>query len=238
MQLLSAFSNHNGVRIHYLDTAPYADAQYTPVVICPGLSETAEEYAELALFLLPRRSIMLSFRGRGQSQTPCEGYDLDDHVTDIESVLRETNLSYCHLFSYSRGVSYALKYAQKHPSSIASLIIGDYPAEHRQMTPEWAEAYIEHYLIPQNRLGHIRPEAVRAIQRESTQIALHAQINVPVLVTRGMLEDSLITDEDLQNYREMCTNLSIEQFYQSGHTLKSSEMALFYETVELFLKQN
>jgi hypothetical protein len=106
------------------------------------------------------------------------------------------------------------------------------------MTPEWAEAYIEHYLIPQNRLGHIRPEAVRAIQRESTQIALHSQINVPVLVTRGMLEDSLITDEDLQNYREMCTNLSIQQFYQSGHTLKSSEKALFYETVELFLKQN
>ena len=213
MQLLSTFSNHNGVRIHYLDTAPYAEAQYTPVVICPGLSETAEEYVELALFLLPRRSIVLSFRGRGQSQTPSKGYDLDDHVTDIESVLRETNLSYCHLFSYSRGVSYALRYTQTHLFSIASLIIGDYPAEHRQMTSEWADEYIEHYLIPQNRLGHIRPEAVRAIQRESTQIALHSQINVPVLVTRGMLEDSLITDEDLQKYKEMCTNLSIKQFY-------------------------
>lgn len=53
-----------------------------------------------------------------------------------------------HLFAYSRGVSYALGYMQLHEEHVCSLIVGDYPAEHRAMTAEWAVDYINNYLIP------------------------------------------------------------------------------------------
>ncbi|MBB3067467.1 hypothetical protein FHS14_000437 [Paenibacillus baekrokdamisoli] len=163
---------------------------------------------------------------------------MEEHTSDIESVLRATNIQAFHLFTYSRGVSYALRFAQKQPSSILSLILGDYPPEHRKMSAEWAEDYIQHYLEPHHRLGHIRPEAVRAIQRESTQIALHEMMRFPVLVTKGMLEDSLISETDLQSYNEICTNLSIKCFQLSGHGIKMTEKELFYESIQDFLKRN
>jgi len=37
-------------------------------------------------YLLPRRCVALSFRGRGNSDTPTNGYDLQDHILDIKSV--------------------------------------------------------------------------------------------------------------------------------------------------------
>ncbi|MCR8842070.1 alpha/beta hydrolase [Paenibacillus sp. SC116] len=97
MKLLSKTATHNGLNIHFLDSIIEADPELTPIVVCPGLSETAEEYIDLLEFLFPRRGIVLSFRGRGQSQTPQIGYDLEHHVSDIESVVKESGVAYFHL---------------------------------------------------------------------------------------------------------------------------------------------
>ncbi|UHA72744.1 alpha/beta fold hydrolase [Paenibacillus sp. 481] len=242
---LSCTTVNNGVTIHYLDSANHATSEMTPLLICPGLSETAEQYVDFVQALLPRRCVVLSFRGRGRSDTPLQGYDLQPHIADLEAVVQAARLERFHLFSYSRGVSYALGYARlqgsyyvqsdqaDHP--IQSLIIQDYPPEHRQMPQGWADDYIHNYLIPCNRISFIRPEAVHGIQHDSTQIDLSFPIHFPVLVMRGLLADSFISNHDLEVYKQCYRHLTIAEFAQSGHDIRGAEQALHLKTVVDFL---
>ncbi|RAP77987.1 alpha/beta fold hydrolase [Paenibacillus montanisoli] len=231
----SGWANSGGVRVHFYDSGDRARRELKPLLICPGLSETAEEYADLLEFLLPRRCIVLSFRGRGRSDTPASGYDLDEHVADIAAVVRETGLRKLHLFGHSRGASYALGYARLHASSILSLLVSDYPAEHRQMPEGWAASYYNDYLIPHNRTGNIRLEAVQGIQQESKPILLDGQLPMPALVLRGKLDSSLLSDSDLERYRAMFPSLSLAEFYRSGHDLMGTERPGCFLAIHDFL---
>jgi hypothetical protein len=133
------------------------------------------------------------------------------------------------LFGYSRGVSYVLGYAQNNRDRrLKSMILRDYPPEHRSMDPDWPEEYINNYLIPQNRSDSIRPKAVLGIQRESVQICLDEDLEIPVFVARGLLKDSMIHDFDLDRYKTTYSDLTIKEYSQSGHDIKEKEKALFF----------
>ncbi|CAM3923954.1 alpha/beta hydrolase [Paenibacillus alkaliterrae] len=226
---------NQGVNIHYLDSIHHSDPQLAPLIICPGLSETAEEYEDLLRYLLPRRAIAISFRGRGKSDTPVTNYNLTDHVEDLATVIQETGLKSFHLMGNSRGVSYALGYAQTNESRLLSLIVLDYPAEHKQMSVEWAEDYINHYVIPTGRIKHIRQQAVKGIQRDSTTILLNAKLDLPVLVIRGLLAGSLISDAELNHYKHIYNNLTIREFAESAHDIQASEKQELYRVIKEFL---
>lgn len=231
----SKYVNNKDVRIHYYDSLEKSDEKLTPLIVCPGLSETAEEYLDLLEAVFPRRCILLSFRGRGGSDTPESGYNLEEHVSDIESVVRDSGIESFHLFGYSRGVAYALGYARKYKEQIKSLILGDYPPEHRAMPKDWPDDYINNYLIPDNRAHLIRPAAVMGIQRESTPINLESFLPMDVLLARGKLEDSLVSDSDLNRYQNICVNLSIKEYPHSGHALKGVDRLSFYNDIVHFL---
>ncbi|MGZ9584487.1 alpha/beta fold hydrolase [Paenibacillus marinisediminis] len=238
MRFESKYVNNNGVSIHYLDSATYADPALVPLIICPGLSETAEEYVDVLEYLLPRRCVVLSFRGRGNSSTPLRGYDLEEHITDIECVRSDIGIEQFHLLGYSRGASYALGFAHKHADSIRSLLLEDYPAEHKQMPLEWADEYILDYLIPFHREHHIREDAVRGIQADSTQIDLARKLELPVLIMRGLLPGSLISDADLCQYRNMIQHLTVQEFAHSGHNIRGTEKSLLFTTIYQYLAQH
>ncbi|MFF2887880.1 alpha/beta fold hydrolase [Paenibacillus sp. NPDC057967] len=236
MAPLSHFTQNNGVSIHYLDSG--GSSPLTPVLICPGLSETAAEYEDLIAYLAPRRCVVLSFRGRGQSGTPLSGYDLGDHVSDIEAVVRTSGLEHFHLYAYSRGVSYALGYLQQHGDRVQSVIVQDYPAQHKAMTEEWAEDYIHNYLIPYERMNYIRSEAVWGIQKESHQIPFEYPVDQAALVLRGLLEGSLLDDEDVQHYTRMAKRITVEDFEHSGHDIRSAERDKLFDVIQTFLSRN
>ncbi|SEM70951.1 alpha/beta fold hydrolase [Paenibacillus sp. OV219] len=243
MEHLSSHVNNKGVLIHYLDSIQAADPRLTPLLICPGLSETAEEYADLLEYLLPRRCVALSFRGRGGSDTPMSGYNLDSHLADLEGVIRAAGLERFHLFAHSRGASYALGYVQQQcqigSSSVVSLILSDYPPEHRQMPEDWANDYITNYLIPFERTANIRPEAVWGIQHEAKQIALTAPLDTVhnALILRGALEDSLLSDTDTEKYNSMFTHCRVEVLEQSGHNLMDNEREGCFRLIRGFLDE-
>ncbi|WP_435170957.1 alpha/beta fold hydrolase [Paenibacillus glycanilyticus] len=233
---VSEYYARNGeVSIHYYDSRDEADERLVPIVVCPGLSETAEEYLDFMEAAAPRRCILLSFRGRGKSDTPEAGYDLKDHLTDLESVVRDAGVKSFHLFAYSRGVSYALQYAHAFPNDVRSFIVGDYPPEHRAMPDGWAEDYIHHYLIPYNRTSNIRTDAVWGIQRESVQIPLDQPLQLPLMVARGQREGSLVTEEDLARYKRMSEAVSVKEYARSDHALKGEDKALFYADIIRFV---
>ncbi|SDW54326.1 alpha/beta fold hydrolase [Paenibacillus sp. CF384] len=236
MRFTSGFADSDGVRIHYFDSINQADPDSVPLLICPGLSETAEEYVDVLEFLLPRRCVVLSFRGRGNSDTSEGGYDLDEHVSDIEAVIRTIQLKQFHLFGHSRGVSYALGFAEAHNErQILSLLLGDYPPEHRQMPSGWADEYINDYLIPFQRTSNIRTDAVWGIQRESKYVSLDSSSALPALILRGKLEGSLINDSDLQRYHNKFQHLTVEEFHRSGHDLMGTERNGCFEAIRVFV---
>ncbi|SFE99394.1 hypothetical protein SAMN05216378_4650 [Paenibacillus catalpae] len=178
--------------------------------------------------------ILLSFRGRGKSDTPKAGYDLEDHISDLEAVVQHAEVKAFHLFAYSRGVSYALGYAQQSIGAVRSIMVGDYPAEHRTMPEGWADDYIHNYLIPYDRSVNIRTAAVRGIQRESTQIPLDRPLELPILVARGLLEGSLISDTDLARYKQMSPSVIVKEYPRSGHALKGEDKARFFRDLIQF----
>lgn len=233
MNIDSRFIDNNGVMIHYLDSNP--ESLQAPLLICPGLSETAEEYVDLMEFLSPRRCVVLSFRGRGQSNTPSEGYRLEDHISDLEAVVKAAQLNRFHLYCYSRGVSYGLGYLENNPSSVISIIVQDYPAMHKEMSAEWAEDYINDYLVLFNRQHHIRPEAVRGIQRESVQKDFRMGSDNKWLIFRGLLEGSLLDEDGVALYKTLNPGAVALTFEHSGHNIRNLEKDLLYNRINHFL---
>ncbi|REE84388.1 alpha/beta hydrolase family protein [Paenibacillus taihuensis] len=238
----ASHASNDGILIHYLDSVDVADRTLTPLLICPGLSETAEEYMDLMRYLLPRRCVVLSFRGRGGSDTPASGYNLDSHIADMKAVIRASGLEQFHLFAHSRGVSYALGYVQEQLSSngsvqAVSLLLSDYPAEHRRMPEGWADDYITNYLIPFERTGNIRPAAVWGIQHEAEQIDLSAPIELieHALILRGALEGSLLSEPDVETYKSMFAKCHVEALTHSGHNLMGNERLNCSELIRAFL---
>ncbi|MBN6189026.1 hypothetical protein JQN58_19410 [Aneurinibacillus sp. BA2021] len=67
------WANNQHVRLHYVEHGIEKNEQ-PALVICPGLSEPAENYLPLLTALTDRRGIALSFRGRGKSDAPDTGY--------------------------------------------------------------------------------------------------------------------------------------------------------------------
>lgn len=235
---LSAIRTQGKVRIAYLDSKVYADEKLIPIVVCPGLSETAEEYLEFMEFMLPRRTIVLSFRGRGLSDTPVQGYNLSDHVIDLEHVIEDAQLGEIHLMAFSRGVSYALGYARENSDRIKSLMLLDYPLEHRSMEEGWVHEYIEQYLKPTKRIEQIRAEAVIGIQRDSTDEELTIAFHKPVLLIHGALEGSLITTPYLQQYKDHFHQLEIVRLEKSGHNIRNTEGAKVNQSIKEFVEKH
>lgn len=234
----SGWARNGDVRIHYYDSSSSCNQETDglPLVLCPGLSETAEEYLDLLQALLPRRTILLSFRGRGGSDTPMQGYDLDDHIGDLEAVIAEARLSTFHLMGNSRGAAYALGYALRQPAKVRSLIVGDYPPEHRSMSETWPRSYIYDYLIPSGRHSLIREQAVYGIQRNSTQVELKGNLAMPLMVARGGLSDSMLSEADVGRYRAMSKRLVERVYEQSGHAITGSDRSALYEDIAVFLR--
>lgn len=141
MQLCETMVNNNGVHIHVTEAHRELNKGDVPLVIIPGLSESAEDYISIVEKLTPRHIIMITLRGRGKSDSPASGFTLEDHISDIDAVVRHLELESFILMGYSRGVSYQLGYAVQHPERIRGLIIGDYPAIHTQLPPGWVEFF-------------------------------------------------------------------------------------------------
>ncbi|MCC3371764.1 alpha/beta fold hydrolase [Cohnella sp. REN36] len=218
------YADNDGVRLHYLDSAAEANPALTPLVICPGLSETADEYADFMAWLLPRRSVALSFRGRGRSDAPAAGYGLAPHVSDLAAILRGLSLSEFHLFAYSRGVSYALGYASETAEGrIRSLVLADYPPMHKRMPTGWDDDYIYGYLRPEGRSDRIAEAAVRGIQAESEDVAFARFPPIPALLLYGRLADSLVLPSDVEAYGRLFPSLRAVAFDRAGHTVFASE---------------
>ncbi|ERI08541.1 alpha/beta fold hydrolase [Aneurinibacillus aneurinilyticus] len=230
---------NQGIKLHYLDSNPN-NKDHVPLLICPGLSEPAENYVPLLSSLPTRRGIALSFRGRGKSDSPQKGYSLENHISDLESLVQHLGIKTFYLMGYSRGVSYALGYALQYPKCVKGLLLAEYPAEHKKMPEGWADEYLASYWGDTQGSSLLQAHVVKGIQKESKQIDFWGEldkIECPTIIMRGTEEESLLSDEEIARYRACLQSVPshIEVFEGAGHTIKDSHHEKFVGVVEQFL---
>jgi pimeloyl-ACP methyl ester carboxylesterase len=136
----------------------------TPLFYVPGAFGFAEQFSNEMVVLSDRRCIALSLRGRGKSDAPLSGYSFEDHVSDIDVVVKQSVIKNFCLMSYSMGVPYAIKYAIDNPETIKGLILCDYPARYPKLTKTWSDSVISKRLIRKE-----RDFVVTKIQEESNE---------------------------------------------------------------------
>ncbi|WP_108671814.1 alpha/beta fold hydrolase [Peribacillus acanthi] len=235
--MIQGWVKNGDVKIHYLDNTS-VEEQYIPLIIIPGLAESAEDYEEMIQSLLPRRAVVISLRGRGQSDQPTEGYTLEDHVGDIESVIDAITIDKFVMFGFSRGVSYTLGYAVKHPERIKGLIIGDYPAVHTDLKEGWAEFFAS---LPDWRgvpiLQRMSLQTLKSIERESKETSFWEgmqNLKCPLLVIRGGMDGSALSEESVKEYLAYVPEARVEVMEHSNHDLFTHESKKLMNTIQEF----
>lgn len=98
-----------------------------PPVRAAGIWEPAERAVPLFERLAWHHCVSFSYRGRGKSDTPATGYDLEDHLGDLEAVVRQIGIEKIVILAFSRGIACALRFALDHPDQMAGLIVVDIP---------------------------------------------------------------------------------------------------------------
>lgn len=241
MNLYETMVNNNEVLIHVTEAHRELLNEQVPLVIIPGLSESAEDYISIMEKLSPRHMVVITLRGRGQSESPESGYTLDDHISDIDAVIRHLGFRSFVLMGYSRGVSYQLGYAVRNPELIQGLIIGDYPAVHTQLPAGWVEFFAS---LPPWRgkalYDRMNPQTLHALQRESTKLELWdelTRLTCPVLVIRGAKPNSGLSLEAVEHYKTVLPQAQIVEFEQHDHNIFEPNPDMFIRTADTFMSK-
>ena len=121
----------NGLRLHYLD---WGGADKPAMILIHGIERHAHTFDHIAPeFTRDYRLIALDMRGHGDSAWSPEGaYLVEDHVTDLEGVIRGLGLRRVTLWGNSTGGRVAQVYAGLHPDMVERLIVEDVGPERPQ----------------------------------------------------------------------------------------------------------
>lgn len=238
----SRFVEHDGIRLHYVDSLDEAAADLTPVVFVPGMGDEAEEYHELLDELLPRRVISVDVRGRGRSGAPGEGWSPAHHVADLDAVIADAGVleadgGRVHMASYSRGTGYSLGWAITHPDRVRSVTIGDYFAGHVRVPEQYRPGFHTRKWRGRPMNERMTPLAIDGVFAESEDVEMFAELGalgVPVLLVRGTAPGAIVTDELAGRYRATVPGVEIVDFDGSGHDLWRPDPHRFGRTLREF----
>lgn len=228
------WADNHGVRLHYLETGTDRAPSSLPLVFLPGTFGYAEDYIDEMSALAPRRCMAVSLRGRGRSDTPEVGYSFDDHVSDFAVLVARSGLDRFAVMAYSMGVPYAIGYALRHADRVAGLILGDYPARYRTLSPVWAERALA--AMPER----AKPLVAQALQRDATEVLLWdrlIELRCPTLLLRGGQPGVMATDEVVERYRRHLPALQVATLPDNGHELWRPDFAAYIGAVRDFLQQ-
>jgi pimeloyl-ACP methyl ester carboxylesterase len=228
------WAQNGSIRLHYLESNATSSGTFTPLVLVPGALQAADVYLREMESLAPRRCVSISLRGRGKSDTPETGYKLENHVADIEAVIKDSGLvSFC-LMAYSMGVPYAVEYASRQPPVLRGLILGDYRAHYPRIGPKW----VDYAMTFQG----TKLKAAQGIRRDSADIPLWdhlSRIECPVLILRGGQigggSGSLLPEEKAKEYLQSLRNARVVVFKDSGHDLSRPDYEGYIKVLKAFL---
>lgn len=221
--------DNNGVRLHCLTNS--VSNELLPIVFVPGMLGRAESYQSEMEALAVHPSLVISLRGRGQSDAPVSDYTFDDYIGDIEAVINASGWDRIYLSGFSASVALVVGYASRHPERVAGLLLGDSIPVNKKIPASWVDqvsGYFPDYDV----------DVLRAMQAESEEVVLWDQlvnIQCPVLLMKGGAEGSMLSAENLDRYRELLAEVEVVIFPEAGHELWKPTPDLYWQTIKDFL---
>ncbi|SQD95767.1 alpha/beta hydrolase [Parafrankia sp. BMG5.11] len=235
----SVFVSNGGVRLHALDNG-LPGAAAPPVVVVPGMGESAAEYGWLLDQLGERRAVVVDLRGRGGSDAPASGYAWEDHISDLGAVISALEVERPVLVAFSRGSSYALGYALEHPEQVRGLVVGDYGARHVRPPDAVVERQLRAEIRGVPMIDRMAEHAARAVFTESRDVPLWDRLSglsFPVLVIRGGRRSTVVTDQVADQWRQALPTVEIATIPGAGHDLWSGDPDVYLAALLPFLNR-
>ena len=233
----------SGVRIRYLDSRTDGDAEpggQLPVLLSPGFTDFADEYAEVLAFFAPRRVIVVEVRGRGGSEAPFAGYTAGDHVADLRAVLDAEGIGHFHLLTFSRGTTWGLDLVISDPGRAATISIGDYwMAEHAldgSMAEQVMASRFRGRPMTERLPSHVAP-ALFGASRDRDLRAAVAATGLPVLVATGTEAGCLLTREYLDELSDVVPGMEVVVIDRAAHDLFRPDRLAYPRAVREFIER-
>lgn len=138
--IIDNYVDNRDLQIHYLESLPQTKGKdKIPLIYIPGMLDYAENFKREMQDFETRKVISISLRGCGKSSAPLSGYSFEDHYSDVEAVINNSNLNEFYLLAYSMSVPYAINASLSYPNKVKGLIIGDYPSRISKPPKGWAK---------------------------------------------------------------------------------------------------
>jgi pimeloyl-ACP methyl ester carboxylesterase len=218
MNSANHFIDNHGVRIHAIEFN--ASDERTPLVIVPGMINSADEVAASISTHLTWRTIILSVRGRGKSDSPEKGWSIEDQASDVAAVIGHFAHADVILFGHSVGASIGARSIPMLSAKVRAFIVGDYAPVYPPFTDVWRQRVLE----VEDR--QISDTALTGII-ESPQRTLVAEYLEPlgssVYILKGELQDSLLQPEHLDRLKTVLPLAQIEILHGCGHEFLSED---------------
>jgi pimeloyl-ACP methyl ester carboxylesterase len=141
------FVTVDGLRIHYVDWGiprlgdEARSAKAAPLILIHGLDRVARTFDHVAPHFTSRfHVIAVDMRGHGDSGWDPQGrYLVEDHVGDLEGLVRQLGLKDIILWGNSTGGRVAQVFAGKHPELVSAVISEDVgPERPRQIADNYS----------------------------------------------------------------------------------------------------
>jgi pimeloyl-ACP methyl ester carboxylesterase len=118
------FVTAGGLRLHYLD---WGNPGAPPLVLLHGIDRLAHTFDHIAPRFTGRYHVVaMDLRGHGDSEWDPEGrYLVEDHVGDLERLVRELRLRNVTLWGNSTGGRVVQVFAGRHPDLVAAIVAED-----------------------------------------------------------------------------------------------------------------
>jgi pimeloyl-ACP methyl ester carboxylesterase len=221
------FANNNGVRIHCLEFC--ADDTRLPLVIVPGMINSAVEVADMIGDQLARHTIIMSIRGRGKSDSPQSGWTFQDQASDVAAVIQHFGFSEIALFGHSVGSSFAIGALPKLTANVRVFIDGDYAPFYPPFSTQWVAR------VRENTDLKISDIALEGIVREAEYVTLVEQLKLVedrLFAITGDQDDSLLEPQHIARLQELFPKIHIERLDGLTHEFMSDDPARSVEAIE------
>jgi esterase len=156
------FVTSNGLRIHYVD---WGNPGAPPLILIHGLDRVARTFDHVATHFTSRfHVIAIDMRGHGDSSwDPAGRYLVEDHVGDLEALVRQLGLRNITLWGNSTGGRVVQVFAGMHPELVSRVISEDVgPERPRQISDSYSKR------VAQEEAGWASEEELLAQLRKSS----------------------------------------------------------------------